>query len=250
MYMKKESLAASIAGGLLLAASLMTACSKYDYTEELQALGQRVEILEKTVFEVNTNVSALNDIIAAVQQRGYITDVRRNDDGTYTITFNTGKTYTLRPGRQGADGQDGHEAQLLISVRQDTSDHNWYWTLNGQWLLNGDDQRMRAGVTDGQDGRDGRDGASGYVIMPQMRINGTTRNWEISTDGGVTWTDTGVCADGKDGQDGQDGEDGQDGQDGIDDLFTQIVESADGKYITFILRDGRMFNVPRAPQAN
>jgi hypothetical protein len=62
-----------------------------------------------------------------------------------------------------------------------------------------------------------------------VRINPSTRNWELSNDGGKTWVDTGVYAD---------------GQDGSDDLFTgvRIVEGC--KAIVFTLRDGRTFTVP------
>lgn len=50
--------------------------------------------------------------------------------------------------------------------------------------------------------------------------------------------------DGKDGQDGVDGQDGKDGTDGSDDIFMGIIESEDGKSITFVLRDGQTFTVP------
>ena len=222
----------------------LMSCDKYNYTDQLQQLGSRVEYLEQSVLETNMAVTALHEIILAIEQRGYVTNVVTNADGTYTITFNTGRTVTLRNGRQGRDGRDGTAATLDISVAQDPSDGQWYWTLGGQWLLNGNGDRMPAGALDGKDGKDGRDGNAGYVVVPQVRINPDTRHWEISTDGSRTWTDTGVVADGRDGQDGQDGQDGRDGANGRDDMFLQIVVSDDGQSITFILGDGRTFTVP------
>ena len=224
----------------------LMSCDKYNYTDQLQQLGSRVEYLEQSVLETNMEVTALHEIILAIEQRGYVTNVVTNADGTYTITFNTGRTVTLRNGPQ---GRDGTAATLDISVAQDPSDGQWYWTLGGQWLLNGNGDRMPAGALDGKDGKDGRDGNAGYVVVPQVRINPDTRHWEISTDGSQTWTDTGVVADGRDGQDGQDGQDGRDGANGRDDMFLQIVVSDDGQSITFILGDGRTFTVPIETEA-
>lgn len=63
----------------------------------------------------------------------------------------------------------------------------------------------------GEQGEKGEDG-----ITPQLRINAATNEWEISADGGKTWTPTGVKATGAPGKDGADGEDGKDGADGED----------------------------------
>lgn len=49
---------------------------------------------------------------------------------------------------------------------------------------------------------------------PMLRINEKNNKWEISTDGGKTWKNTGVSATGKDGADGSAGANGEDGKDG------------------------------------
>ena len=216
--------------GLALAAVITTSCDTYNYTDDLQMLGKRVEKLEEMALKANTELTALNEIIAVIENNGYVTNVVRNADGTTTITFSTGREVTLRDGRQGVDGKDGEEYTMLISVAQDT-DGKWYWTQNGEWILDGYGQKMPAGAVDGHDGKSA---AENLAIVPLMRINPDPRNWEISTDGGNTWTDTGVCADGKDGKDGQDGQ---------DDLFQQIITSEDGTTLTFVLSDGRKFIV-------
>ena len=48
-------------------------------------------------------------------------------------------------------------------------------------------------------GKDGKDGENG--IAPVVRINMENFHWEISMDGGISWTDTGVTAMGKNGVD-------------------------------------------------
>ena len=239
---------------VLAAALSLGACDKYNYTDPLQDIGGRVETLEAMELRLNGQIEALNAVVAAIEAQGYVTSVKTSPDGTYQITFNDGHTVTLRPGRDGKDGRDGKEADLMISVEQD-GDGTWYWVVNGERLTdeNGDavpvtaqDGRDGKNGTDGIDGRNGRDGHDGVngidgkdgrdgktladqnLIVPQVRINTTTRNWEISYDGS-TWQDTGICADGKDG---------------MDDLFIDVKIVEGGKAITFYLRDGRTFTVP------
>ena len=98
-------------------------------------------------------------------------------------------------GKDGADGKDGETPE--VSIRQD-SDGNWYWTLNGSYILDANGNKVRANGFDGQNGKDGKDGLNGK-------------------DG----------ADGKDGQNGKDGADGKDGQNGKDGLNGK--DGADGK---------------------
>jgi len=53
---------------------------------------------------------------------------------------------------------------------------------------------------DGVDGKDGKDGVDGKdAVAPQVRINAETLEWEISIDGGKTWTPSGTSSQGKDG---------------------------------------------------
>lgn len=223
---------------LLLAGVWLMSCDKHDYADDLQQIGSRVETLEQKILEANNALETLGEIITVIQQQGFVTKVTQNADGTTAITFSTGKTFTLRSGRQGVDGRDGREATLKLSVAQDPNDGQWYWTLDGEWILTAGGQRMRAGASDGRNGQDGKSASEAGATVPQVRINVTTRHWEISDDGGNTWQDTDVLADGKDGNNGANGQDGQ------DDLFESITIAADGKCITFILRDGRKFTVP------
>ena len=106
-------------GSLVLVAS----CGKYNYVDELQGLGSRVETLEQMVSKMNTDLNALQQLVRIVDERGYITQVVTNSDGSYTIRFNDEESITIRNGRQGVDGKDGRdgkEAELLISVKKET----------------------------------------------------------------------------------------------------------------------------------
>ena len=239
---RNMKLIAALAVGCCLA---VTSCSD-KFGDDLRSLGSRVEILESRVLEMNTSIEYLQQLLLTIQSNGYATDVVKNSDGSYTVTFNNGETVTLRDGRigfdgldgrDGTDGRDGIEAELIIGVWQDI-DGMWYWTLNGDWLLDANGNKVRAGATDGEDGLNGRDGHDGKDgqdgkdgkdgkdgIVPQMRIS-DAGIWEISLDGGATWTSTGVPANGKDGEPGR------------ADIFGSVVLSEDGKYLIVTLADG------------
>ena len=98
---------------------------------------------------------------------------------------------TIYHGQDGADGKDGQDGQdgkdgttPIIGVALDPIDNAYYWTLNGDWLLDKDGNRIPLTSRDGQNGADGKDG-----ITPQLKIeNGY---WYVSTDNGKTWTQLG-----------------------------------------------------------
>lgn len=219
--MKKLFLLLTLVGGML------TSCT-YDDTDlwkEMENVKERVAILEEAVKKTNSDLAALQTLVDALQKNVYVTAVNRTEDG-YTITFSDGQTATISNGRDGANAPQ-------ISVKQDT-DGNYYWTLDGEWLLvNG--EKVRANGIDGEDGDKGKDGED--AVAPQVRINENTKEWEISVDGGETWISTGVIAEGKDGATGSNGNAG-------DSLF-QSVDTTNPAYVIITLYDGTTFKLAR-----
>ena len=55
-------------------------------------------------------------------------------------------------------------------------------------------------------------------ISPKMRVNATTKNWEVSYDGGTTYIDTGISSKGEKGDKGDIGAQGAQGLQGIQGL--------------------------------
>ena len=98
---------------------------------------------------------------------------------------------------KGADGKDGKDAEVPEIGMKQGADGNFYWTVNGVFVLTPDGNMVPA---------NGKDGKDGKAVGPQIRINPTTYFWEVSYDGGVTWISTTVYAKGKDGKDGKDAE--------------------------------------------
>ena len=163
-----------------------------------------------------------------------MTAVNANENG-YTITFSDGETATISNGKNGIDGTNAP----VVSVKQET-DGNYYWTLDGEWLMV-DGERVRANGIDGANGSNGENGND--AIAPQVRINDTTKEWEISSDGGSTWSSTGVVAEGKDGTNGSNGSNGANGTNG-DSLFKK-VDASNPDYVVITLYDGTEFRLAR-----
>lgn len=228
----------------LLALSLflfVTSCSDR-FGDDLRSLGSRVEVLEKSTLEAGQEIEALWTLIHTIQSNGYISNIIENSDGSFTLemTYYTDpddpnskatKTYTLHP------GTNGKEASMVISVKQDPYDGQWYWTLNGDWLRDANDNRVRANGRDGKDGKDGTDGKDGKDgKMPELKVS-DDGYWQISTDDGQTWTYITVG-----GQ--QVPANGKDGEDGRPDIFKSFSVSSDGKLLTITLTTGVSFTVP------
>ena len=276
--MKKIFLYIAITLGLL-------SCNHKDslWQEVVEDLDERVETLEMLCAEMNTNITSLQTIVDVLQSNDFITSiVEIKKDGKvvgYTITFGKHDPITIYHGQDGKDGQNGQNgadgkdgSTPVIGVAQDT-DGVYYWTLNGEWLLddngnklpvsgkdgqngtNGSNGQDGADGKDGQDGEDGKDGADGQDgkdgITPQLKIE--DGYWYISYDNGITWTQLGKAtgedgqdgkdgADGADGKDGQNGADGKDGQDG-DSFFKSVTQ--DENYVYFTLADGTIIKIPK-----
>ena len=153
------------------AAMFFAGCSTFDDTEinsRVDDLEGRVSELETFVTQLNNNIDALQSLVNAVQGQDRIVSVTpvTEGDGGFLVTFEKAGPITVT---------NGHSAS--ISVRQD-SDGIYYWTIDGEYLLV-DDAKVPATAEYG---------------APQMRINGETKEFEFSTDNGVTWTPCGDVA--------------------------------------------------------
>ena len=180
-----------------------TSCKEYN--DDLQELGKRVETLETKVLEFNKTIGDINAIVTVLQGYGRISKIEKKEDGNgtyYEITIDyldengepiPGKTRThiLRNGRQGAD------MNSLIGVTRNPEDGLWYWTLNGEPLLDAQGKWMRAGAVDG------KSASEVGVVIPVVRINYSNNppKWEVSYDNGITWIPTNIPANGNNGED-------------------------------------------------
>ena len=110
----------------------------------------KITAMEARLDGYKKGLDQLSQIVSAIQAGDYITSFSETEGG-YTLNFSKHEPITIRDGKPGADGKTP-----AISVRLDPSDGQWYWTLDGDWLLSGG-ERVRAS------GRDGAPGASPKV---------------------------------------------------------------------------------------
>ena len=220
----------------------LSACGDdYDDSElrgDIENLEGRITALEEWQKSVNTDIRSLQSLVAALEDKDYVTAVTPLEDGTgYVISFLKSGNVTIKHGERGEQGEKGEDGTTpVISVKQD-SDGKHYWTVNGEWLL---DNGSKMPVT-GEKGDKGDKGDKGAdAIAPQVRINTDTNLWEISTDGGKTWTSTGVKATGDKGNTGAQGPQGDAifAKDGID--YTSDLDN-----VIFTLVDGTKITLPR-----
>lgn len=195
----------------------------------------RVSKLETLCNQMNNNISSLQTIVSALQNNDYVTSVTSKSDG-YTINFSKSGPVTIYHGKDGVNGKDGKDGlngkdgqTPVIGVRKDT-DGLYYWTLNGEWLLDDAGKKIRAIGTDGADGQDGINGTNGTDgadgITPQLKI--VDGYWQISYDNGATWSQVGKAT----------GDNGADG-----DSFFRSVNVADNE-VVLILADGTEIALP------
>ena len=127
--------------------------------------------------------------------------------------------------------------------------------MDGDWLLDGNGNKVVAVGRDGVDGEEGIDGAPGQNgndgspgqdgITPRFKIeNGM---WYVSYDNGSNWELAGQAT-GDKGDIGEQGPQGPAGEQGsagaAGDSFFQSV-TQDDKYVYLILADGTEINIPR-----
>lgn len=149
--------------------------------EDISDLQKRVSQLELLCSQLNTNLVGIQTLVNSLSNNDYITAVTPIQNGEvvlgYTITFLKGAPITIYNGKDGNDGNDGKTPDF--SIKQDT-DGNYYWVLNGEWMVDSSGNRVNAGGN-----------------IPQLKIENSY--WHVSYDGGTTWSKL-QKATGEDGQ--------------------------------------------------
>lgn len=232
---------------------LAVGCEGFDDSaiwDKLTSLEGRIAALEQLCAQMNTNISSLQSVVEALQKNDYVTNIAPiTEDGKtigYTLTFSKSGSVTIYHGKDGQNGTNGTNGANgidgvtpVIGVKK-ADDGIYYWTINGEWLLDDAGNKVKAQGTDGKNGVDGTNGTDGTNgidgtngtngkngsdgITPKLKIeNGY---WKVSYDGGNSWEELGKAT----------GEDG-------DSMFDNVTYDDDYVYIT--LTDGTELVVPR-----
>lgn len=129
----------------------MMAISCYDDTK----VWEKINSLETQLTELTTQVNSVATLVAALENNNYIKAVTEVAGG-YEIEFTNGEKITIKDGENGADAPE-------IGAVKDT-DGVYYWTLDGDWLLDAEGNQIPAG-------------------MGQPKLKTEDGQWYISADG-------------------------------------------------------------------
>ena len=207
------------------AALLLAGCEKYDDSALVARMDKAeadIKELQTLVGQINTTLSGLATTVDALQKQDRIVSVTKIDDGSgYVVEFSQSGKITIYNGKNGIDGTDGKDGTdgtdgtngqdgetPTIGVKLD-ADGNYYWTVNGDYLLDENGNKIAA---------------TAHVATPQLRIN--NGNFEISYNGGVTWEIIGEA-----------------GNTGAV-IFSKVEDGTDA--VTFTLGDGTTIVIPKA----
>ena len=216
---------------MLIAVVALSSCIKDDLAE----IRERLTNLEEWQTSVNSSISALQSIVSALEGKDYVTSVVPLSDGSgYVINFQNSGAVTIKHGNKGEAG----ETPIISTRQDSDGKYYWtlngewllsdgvkipttgtdglspYIASNGNWWIGTTDTGVKAqgdngltpyignngnwwvGTTDTGVKAKGDNGAD--AVAPQVRINSSTGEWEVSNDG-KTWTSTGVTARGSNG---------------------------------------------------
>lgn len=207
---------------LCLLSSLLVLVSCFDDSkiwDELNEHESRLTELEQACLESNENIVSLQAIVSALAENDYVTAVTPILEGEtevgYEIKFSQSASIKVY---HGINGQTP-----LVGVKADESGV-YYWTLNGEWILDAEGNKIRVAGVDGEAGAPGEDGEAGEdAVTPKLKIEDDY--WYISYDDGKTWSRLDKAV-GKDG----------------DSFFKDVTVSSDAVMFTFA--DGRVVTVP------
>lgn len=196
--------------------------------EKLQEHELRIKELETLCRQMNTNIESLQAITSALQKNDYVTNVAAIKEGEktigYTLTFAQSDPVTIYHGNDGENGVDGTDAHTpVIGVKADDKG-TYYWTLDGEWLLDESGNRIKASAEDGRNGED--------ALTPEFKIE--DGYWYITYGQEGEWTRLGKAV-------GENGEQGPQGEKG-DSMFQSVTYDDKGVYL--ILSDGTEITVP------
>ena len=191
---------------LLGAVLLVTGCAD-PYYEKLEELEDRVADLQVLCDQINSDLSSLQRLVSAIENKDMITGVTELSSGStvtgYRINFVQHAAVTI------SNGQDGKKP--LVASQRDPEDGNWYWTVQygdgtAQWLLGPDGSKMLS-----------------IGVLPYISIR---NGWFCYTLDGVEWIQLGKA----------DGENG-------DQMFKSI-DTRNDNYVVFTLTNGAQFKIP------
>lgn len=153
-----------------LVGAMFVSCKEYDDTElwdNVNDLKDRVTALEELCSRINSDISALQSVVTALQQNEYITKIEplteNGKEVGYKIYFSKSGSITIYHGEDGEKGDKGDKGDTYIpefGVKQD-GDGVYYWTIDGEWATDAEGNKIPARGPKGDQGEQGPAGPQG-----------------------------------------------------------------------------------------
>lgn len=139
---------------------------------ELDETHAKLRALQELAGAVNRDLTTL-DLIVTELDDGHtiLPESFQLTENGYEVSFRDGKKIVIPFGVDGVDGR------TFIPVGVKDEDDLYYWQVDGEWLLDADGHRMRAGATDG--------------VVPEFKVEDGF--WWISVDGGANFSQLASC---------------------------------------------------------
>lgn len=182
--------------------------------QDIADLNERLEDLEDWQKTVNSQIQSLQTIAEKVEEGKVIADVQESTDGVI-LKFSDDSQITVKHGTNGKDGTNGTTPAIGIKDK----DGVYYWTLDGNWLLDDSNNMIKAHGADG--------------ITPRLDI--IDGEWSVSYDNGNNWEGLGVYVDTSGEESGNSGISGNC-------IFRSVTPSE--TEVVFVFQDGNSFSVP------
>ncbi|MDR0395258.1 MAG: DUF4988 and DUF4465 domain-containing protein [Tannerella sp.] len=186
-----------------------------DLWNKVNDLDSRVKTLEQIVSQYNTDIASLQTVVNALNSKDLITGFTENATKTgWLISFQSGAVIEILHGTAGSDAP-------VISVKKEESDGLYYWTLDGEPILDDDGKKIPVTGAPGEPGK--------AAVAPVIGID-NDGYWTIDV------------GDGNGPQRIQsNGKDVMATDDNYQYLFTNVEDK--GRYYIFHLADGTTINV-------
>lgn len=175
---------------------------------ELDETHARLEALQKEAGLVNRELTSLNQILVELDTDHTVNAVSPVEGIGYDLSFKDGKVVRITYGKDGTDGR-----VLPLGVKEEEG--VYYWTVDGEFLLDAAGNKVRAGARQGVDG-----------VVPQFKVE--DGSWWVSVDGGVTFEPVASCAE----------------MDGYT-VFGTVDALSDPEKVFLTLSDGTPLELPR-----
>ena len=143
---------------------LLVSCNDFDgLVERVDTLEDKVAKLETLCNNMNTNISSLQALVQALNDREYVDSILPvTEDGVvvgYTVKFAKKGEITIYT--------SANMSSPIIGAKEGV-DGEFYWTLYGEWITDAENNKISVDVT------------------PTLKVEES--QWYVSWDNGITWS--------------------------------------------------------------